>query len=82
MIRNFLFHFIFLSALIILPNLGLWQLDRLEWKNELLNEASDTKDDLSEDGLQRPDIADRAQVESDASIQLRTRDRERKLSYG
>ena len=34
---------------------------------------------LSAEGLQRPDIADRAQVESDASIQLRTRDRERKL---
>ena len=51
----------------------------LIWKKELLNEASDTKDDLSEDGLQRPDIADRAQVESNAAIQLRTRDRERKL---
>ena len=51
----------------------------LTWKKELLNEASDTKDDLSEDGLQRPDIADRAQVESNATIQLRTRDRERKL---
>ena len=51
----------------------------LTWKKELLNEASDTKDDLSEDGLQRPDIADRAQVESNAAIQLRTRDRERKL---
>ena len=52
----------------------------LIWKKELLNEASDTKDDLSEDGLQRPDIADRAQVESNAAIQLRTRDRERKLT--
>ncbi len=51
----------------------------LIWKSELLNEAIDTKDDLSEEGLQRPDIADRAQVESDASIKLRTRDRERKL---
>ena len=51
----------------------------LIWKKELLSEASDTKDDLSEDGLQRPDIADRAQVESNAAIQLRTRDRERKL---
>ena len=49
------------------------------WKNELLDEASFTKDDLSEEGLQRPDIADRAQVESDASIKLRTRDRERRL---
>tara|TARA_A100001011_G_C13768010_1_gene618010 strand:- start:24 stop:503 length:480 start_codon:yes stop_codon:yes gene_type:complete len=51
----------------------------VSWKNELLSEATDTKDDLSEEGLQRPDIADRAQVESDASIKLRTRDRERKL---
>ena len=46
---------------------------------DLLDEATDTKDNLSAEGLQRPDIADRAQVESDASIQLRTRDRERKL---
>ena len=51
----------------------------LIWKHDLLNEANFTKDDLSEEGLQRPDIADRAQVESDASIKLRTRDRERKL---
>ena len=51
----------------------------LNWKLELLEEAIDTKGNLSAEGLQRPDIADRAQVESDASIQLRTRDRERKL---
>ena len=51
----------------------------LTWRGELIEDASDTKDNLSEEGLQRPDIADRAQVESDASIQLRTRDRERKL---
>ena len=51
----------------------------LNWKYDLLDEANDTKDTLSAEGLQRPDIADRAQVESDASIKLRTRDRERKL---
>jgi DnaK suppressor protein len=51
----------------------------LTWRLKLLEEATDTKDNLSEEGLQRPDISDRAQVESDASIQLRTRDRERKL---
>ena len=51
----------------------------LTWRLNLLEDATDTKDNLSEEGLQRPDIADRAQVESDASIQLRTRDRERKL---
>ena len=37
LIRNILFHFLFLSALFILPYLGFWQLDRLEWKNELLS---------------------------------------------
>ena len=51
----------------------------ITWRLNLLEDATDTKDNLSEEGLQRPDIADRAQVESDASIQLRTRDRERKL---
>ena len=51
----------------------------LNWKSELLEEATDTKGSLSAEGLQRPDIADRAQVESNAAIQLRTRDRERKL---
>ena len=51
----------------------------LTWRLNLVEDATDTKDNLSEEGLQRPDIADRAQVESDASIQLRTRDRERKL---
>ena len=51
----------------------------ISWRVKLFDEATDTKDNLSEEGLQRPDIADRAQVESDASIQLRTRDRERKL---
>ena len=51
----------------------------ISWKSNLVEDATDTKDNLSEEGLQRPDIADRAQVESDASIQLRTRDRERKL---
>ena len=51
----------------------------LNWKSELLEEAMDTKDNLSSEGLQIPDISDRAQVETNASIQLRTRDRERKL---
>ncbi|MBL6680508.1 MAG: RNA polymerase-binding protein DksA, partial [Alphaproteobacteria bacterium] len=51
----------------------------LNWKYDLLGEANDTKGSLSAEGLQRPDMADRAQVEADASIELRTRDRERKL---
>jgi DnaK suppressor protein len=51
----------------------------LQWKGELLSEASETLNNLSEENLQKPDVTDRAQVESDTSIRLRTRDRERKL---
>ena len=51
----------------------------LDWKNELINGASDTLLGLSEETLQKPDAADRAQLEADASILLRARDRERKL---
>ena len=36
----------------------------LNWKYDLLDEANDTKDTLSAEGLQRPDMADRAQVEA------------------
>ena len=59
--------------------LAYFRLKLLDWKNELLGGASDTIIELSEESLQKPDIADRAQLEADTSIQLRTRDRERKL---
>lgn len=51
----------------------------LQWRHELLSDANDTLSTLSEENFQKPDITDRAQMESDASLQLRTRDRERKL---
>jgi DnaK suppressor protein len=51
----------------------------LQWRHELLSEATETLSTLSEENFQKPDITDRAQMESDASLQLRTRDRERKL---
>jgi len=51
----------------------------IKWKQHLLSDASETLNNLSEENLQKPDITDRAQVESDTSIRLRTRDRERKL---
>ncbi len=51
----------------------------LEWRAELLDEATDTLNTLSEENFQKPDATDRAQMESEASLQLRTRDRERKL---
>ncbi len=52
----------------------------VKWKAELLQESSSTLKDLQEDGgMQEPDIADRATLETDKSLEFRTRDRERKL---
>ena len=51
----------------------------LEWKSELLKESSDTLEHLQEGGILEPDIADRASIETDRALELRTRDRARKL---
>jgi DnaK suppressor protein len=51
----------------------------LAWRQELLRESSETLSHLQEGGLQEPDIADRASAETDRALELRTRDRERKL---
>ncbi len=51
----------------------------LRWRTELLNESNETLMHLQEGGKSEPDIADRASTETDRSIELRTRDRARKL---
>ena len=52
----------------------------LDWKNELLKESSQTLVNLQkEENTAKPDITDRATEEIQRSIELRTRDRERKL---
>ena len=52
----------------------------IEWREELLRESSETiKDTLQSTELQKPDLADRASAETDHALELRTRDRERKL---
>ena len=51
----------------------------LGWRSELLQESSETLRHLQEESLSEPDIADRASLETDRSLELRTRDRERKL---
>ena len=52
----------------------------LSWKSELIRESSDTiHHTLQETELQQPDLADRASAETDHALELRTRDRERKL---
>ena len=49
------------------------------WKDELRRESGETLQHLQEVSLQEPDIADRASLETEHSLELRTRDRERKL---
>lgn len=49
------------------------------WKEEILRESQDTISHLQEDTAQHPDIADRATSESERALELRTRDRQRKL---
>lgn len=51
----------------------------LRWKEDLLKESSDTLDSLQDGGLGEPDLTDRATLETDRSLELRARDRERKL---
>jgi DnaK suppressor protein len=51
----------------------------LEWRTELLDESSETLKNLQEESLAEPDMADRASLETDRSLELRTRDRQRKL---
>lgn len=49
------------------------------WRDELVRESTQTLQHLQQDSLQEPDLADRASIESERSLELRTRDRERKL---
>jgi DnaK suppressor protein len=51
----------------------------LRWRGELLKEADGTLLSLSQGGILEPDITDRASVETDRALELRTRDRARKL---
>ena len=51
----------------------------LAWREELLRESNATLQHLQEETIAAPDIADRASTESERALELRTRDRERKL---
>ncbi|MFD1251549.1 MULTISPECIES: RNA polymerase-binding protein DksA [Devosia] len=51
----------------------------LSWKDEILRESRETLENLQEESQNHPDMADRASSESDRSLELRTRDRQRKL---
>ncbi|MCK5274198.1 MAG: RNA polymerase-binding protein DksA [Alphaproteobacteria bacterium] len=51
----------------------------LHWRAELLDDSNETLSSLQNENLVEPDLADRATRETDRAIELRTRDRERKL---
>ena len=49
------------------------------WREDILRESRETLDNLQEENQNHPDMADRASSESDRALELRTRDRQRKL---
>ncbi|MFZ1004014.1 MAG: RNA polymerase-binding protein DksA [Pseudolabrys sp.] len=51
----------------------------LVWREDILKEAKETLQHLQEENQNHPDIADRASSETDRAIELRARDRQRKL---
>ena len=51
----------------------------LRWRADLLRDADGTLASLSEGGIHEADVTDRASVETDRALELRTRDRARKL---
>jgi len=50
-----------------------------DWKESILRESRETLNQLQIDSLREPDVTDRASSETDWGIELRTRDRQRKL---
>lgn len=51
----------------------------LSWKQDIIRESEGTLNNLQEDNNHLPDIADRASSETEKALELRTRDRQRKL---
>jgi DnaK suppressor protein len=51
----------------------------LDWRDDILKEAKETLQHLQDENQNHPDIADRASSETDRAIELRARDRQRKL---
>jgi DnaK suppressor protein len=51
----------------------------LQWKDEILQESRETLQHLQEEEVHHPDVADRASSETERALELRARDRQRKL---
>src|ERR1700709_2597355 len=58
---------------------GFFRQKLLRWRADLLREADGTLASLSEGGIHEADVTDRASVETDRALELRSRDRARKL---
>src|SRR4030067_618726 len=56
-----------------------FRLKLLAWREDILKEAKETLQALQEENQNHPDLADRASSEPDRAIELRARDRQRKL---
>ena len=56
-----------------------FRLKLLSWKEDILKEAKETLQHLQDENQNHPDLADRASSETDRAIELRARDRQRKL---
>jgi DnaK suppressor protein len=50
-----------------------------DWKSDILRDSQETLDQLQEESLHLPDLTDRASSETEKALELRTRDRQRKL---
>ncbi|WP_397393762.1 RNA polymerase-binding protein DksA [Phenylobacterium sp.] len=59
--------------------LGYFRRKLLAWKDEILRESRETVVHLQSETENHPDLADRATSETDRALELRTRDRQRKL---
>ncbi len=59
--------------------LGYFRAKLIDWKEAILRESLDTLATLQNEPMREPDVTDRASSETDWSIELRTRDRQRKL---
>ncbi len=56
-----------------------FRLKLLRWRDQLVRESNETLDHLQTESLNEPDVTDRATLESERALELRTRDRARKL---
>lgn len=51
----------------------------IDWRDSILAESRSTLEGLQDSAISVPDLADRASAETDRALELRTRDRQRKL---